>query len=448
MFLFKRDGLSSSGYIKPALAGSILLVASVLPWLQDPFGKEYSAWQLPLDFGWRVGVLNYGVLCLACACFAFFRAAANWKMCHQHHAVTKSHLVGGVLAFAVVGLFLAQYLLIDFPTMDRFAQHENQMLLIFGHFGYSHTPELFAMKAFTINMSDLGMRFQLLVDQLRIGVFAAIPGVLLDFGRLRHASRPQTRRAFALIIGGCLLLLVLVSGRAVLGMIGEGQSGDAFARGDYTGALQWLDWAAFVNPDLNRSVSYHVERGQALYLLHPGQQSDDSRAYAASLLTQQRDFQGAYQLLLPVWQAEQTKQTTPWVQEQLSEVLENLVERAHAAQLQFLPQKSKNIVSKDSAALPWLRVLAQVDPGNAYAQYMQARVDYDLQDYSASNAELVNSLQLVSDEQYLSSIYTYMAFNDARMGNFVEERSMLLQAERFDPEYRNVIARGALSGLQ
>lgn len=446
MFLFKHDGQPGE-YIKPAVAGSVIFVSSMLPWLQDPFGKVYTAWQLPLDVGWRISILNYGVLCFVCTCFAFFVTAVNWKA-HQHEpVVTNSHLTGGLLGFTVVGLFFAQYLTINLSAINQLALHENQMLLILGHFGYSHTPEFFSMKAFSINISDLGVRFQLLVNQLRVGVFVVIPGVwiLLDFRCLKRAITPQKRAVFALLMGGFLLLLLMVTGRAVAGLIAEGQAGDAISQGDYTGALQWLDRAAFFNPTLNQIAAYHIQRGQALYLLHPDQQSDDSRAYVASLLLQQRDYQGAYQLLLPTWQA---NQTTPWVEEQISGALENLVESAHAVQVQYLPQKSQSVVAKDSAALPWLRGLAQVDPGNAYAQYMLGRIDYDLHEYAASKAQLMNSLQLVSDEQYQSSVYTYIAFNDARMGDNAEERSMLLEAVQLDPEYRNIIARGALSGLQ
>src|SRR5436190_232557 len=66
--------------IMPALAGSILGAASLLPWLSDPLGKQFSAWQLPVDIGWqlRSSIFNYGMLSCCEALVAFWIAIQAW----------------------------------------------------------------------------------------------------------------------------------------------------------------------------------------------------------------------------------------------------------------------------------------------------------------------------------------------------------------------------------
>ncbi len=455
MFLFNIDqlfkDLSPPGRsIKFALAGCLMLASSFLPWLRSPFGQAYSAWQLRVDTGWltQTGFLNYGVLCLICA-LAVFWAAYIARRSYGKALRPRGRgadVAGCILCLAIISLFLAQYLLNDLPAIDQLAQQKNQMLLISGHFGYTHTPEMFPLKAPGIDISDMGTRFQLLVDQLQAGVFFLIPALclMLDIRATKRAASPRSRSARALLIGGLLLFILLITGRAFAGMIVQNLADDAMSQGDYVGALQWLDRAVFFDPEIIQESSYHIQRGQAEYFLYPSRQSDDSRAFVASLLVQEKDYQGAYQLLSVSWQS---NKSSSWLLDQVSSALENLAESAHPAKLQYLPQKPQTVVAKDSAALPWLRVLAQIDPGNVYAQYMLGRIDYDLQEYLASKAELLNSLQFDSDEAYQSSVYTYVAFSDYKVGDYVEGRSVLLRAIQLDPEYRNNVARNAASGL-
>src|SRR5579859_6478392 len=75
-----RRGLALYGVIMPLLAGCTMLSASLLPWLIDPLGKAFSAWQLPIDIGWQVrsGIFSYGLLCLCCGLYAFFIAYRTW----------------------------------------------------------------------------------------------------------------------------------------------------------------------------------------------------------------------------------------------------------------------------------------------------------------------------------------------------------------------------------
>src|SRR5690348_14834874 len=71
-----RQGRALYQVIMSSLAAGAMLGASLLPWLIDPLGKAFSAWQLPVDIGWqlRTGIFSYGLLCLFCSLYSFFIA--------------------------------------------------------------------------------------------------------------------------------------------------------------------------------------------------------------------------------------------------------------------------------------------------------------------------------------------------------------------------------------
>ena len=79
--LQRSTALPSQQSIIPAVAGCVMIGASLLPWLTDPLQGNYSAWKLPIDIGWQfhVAIVNYGLLCLCCALYAFCVSYAHWK---------------------------------------------------------------------------------------------------------------------------------------------------------------------------------------------------------------------------------------------------------------------------------------------------------------------------------------------------------------------------------
>src|SRR5574340_930124 len=180
--VFRRNGQPAC-YIVPAIAGCTMAGASVIPWLKDPLGESYFAWQLPVDVAWQLptGLFNYGVLCLCCAVYTFFLAYVNWKACRDGHT-PYSLIMAGFLYVVPTLLFLLQYLYIDLYAMSLLAQHEEQMTLVARHLGYSLAPELFPFNPFTVDISTLPGRFQLLVDQTQFGILVPLSGawLLLD----------------------------------------------------------------------------------------------------------------------------------------------------------------------------------------------------------------------------------------------------------------------------
>src|SRR5436853_7010803 len=108
--------------VMPALDGIGLGAASLLPWLRDPLGKRFSAWQLPVDIGWqlRSRMFNYGLLCCCEALFAFWIALQAWQALHTEKrapaqiqarlSLATSCTMAGLLCLLLPTLFLTQYL--------------------------------------------------------------------------------------------------------------------------------------------------------------------------------------------------------------------------------------------------------------------------------------------------------------------------------------------------
>src|SRR5579859_3559452 len=296
-------------YIVPAAAGSLMLCASLLPWLNAPLNEAKLAWNLPVDIGWqfRIGIFNYGLLCLFCAGCSFAAAFVNWKMFRQHHYFSRWSGLAGWLCLLPVLLFLLQYLFADLVGIDQLAQHRIQMLLIQRHFGYAVSLPLIPVDPRAFSSSTFLMRLELLVDQLSIGPLLPIVSAWLIIATQRRApvGPAKKRRRSACFLGWLLALaFVIVCGRAPASVACEYQAKVALAQGNYAQTLQWLDRAVALNPQLDSMAYYHVQRGEALYYLQPGQLNDEIRFYLAASYLQEKDNLSAYRELFVVWQTD------------------------------------------------------------------------------------------------------------------------------------------------
>ena len=175
----------------PLFAGGSMLVASLQPWLVDPLGKAFSAWQLPIDIGWqlRSGLFSYGLLCLCCALYAFFIAFLTWKQ-EEQRAISPSKLrehytLAGILCLLPIGLFFIQYLFIDMSSIAQLAQHEFQTLFIYSHFGYQVSTPFILIQLNTFDPSNLNDRSTLLIDQVQLGLYLPFLAMLCLFAT-RH----------------------------------------------------------------------------------------------------------------------------------------------------------------------------------------------------------------------------------------------------------------------
>lgn len=340
-------------------------------------------------------------------------------------------------------LFLFQYLCADVAAMALLANHERQMLFIQQHFGYQGTIQLITLHPLTLDISTLWERLQLLLDCISYA-----PLLLCTTSPFLHVyHRPQFPPLAATIsdhkpklaIFCCLTVLLVLFVRAPIGMLCEYAAKDALAAGNYGQAQILLNAASFFNPEFEQVAYYHIEQGQAQYFLSGGQLTTDGRVYLAANYRTQGDYLDAYQQLLVAWHAHPT---VAWIVDEVDRTLESMIETKGP-----LRGQAVNRINVDDTALPWLQVLAKVDPSNSYAIYIIGRIHYDLHDYSSCIAYMSTLLQSNAGEAIRSSIYTYMALSETGLGNYASARLLLFKAIALDPGYHNNTAREELSGL-
>jgi hypothetical protein len=427
------------------VAGCSLLCASILPWLKDPLGVVYSAWQLPLYIGWpyHLAFLNYGMLCTFCALYIIIHALADWQPYRKYNYFLYGRRITRFIPIIPVMLFLFQYLCTDVSALALLATHERQMLLIQMYFGYKGDNQIIALNPLTLNISTLWTKLQLLLNCLSYGLLflCAFTWLLPAYRHSAtppvHSVRPRHKRKLAIACG--IAALVVFFGPVPLGMVCEYGAKEELAAGDYNLALVLLNSARFFNPEFEQVASYHIEQGQAQYFLSSAQLTTDSRIYLAATYRSQGDYLDAYQQLLAVWH---TYPTVPWLVDEMDTTLEHLVEVRRP-----LRGSITNRISADEGALPWLYVLLKVDPSNSYALYATGRIQYDLHNYQLCIAYMSVLLQVDPKDNIRSSLYTYMALSETGSGNDVMARLLLFKAVSLDPDYHNNTAREELSGL-
>ncbi len=421
--------------IAPGLASCALLGASFLPWLRDPLGGVFSAWQLPLFPGWGAASISYGWLCLGCAaCILLF----VWTDRRLFNGRGSSSIV---LCFVPGMLFLLRG--VDASSLALVTRHELQFLWIQQHFGYQATTQLFPLSPLTLQTSTFIERLQLLLNQGSAGllVLCLCAGLLAAYHHSRAASTSPINgsRWLHLLcgVGVCGLLALLMCAPA--GICCEYAAKEALASGNYSEALRLLDAARMFSPDLEQVAHYHSERGQAQYFLVPAQPTPDSQAYLATVYREQGNYLAAYQQLLGVWRSDPA---VSWVIDEMDVTLEELTES-----LRPLRGISTKRIASDDAALPWLQILTKVDSSNVYGLYMTGRIQYDLHNYSACINSMTLVIQHSTDAAVQSSAYTYSGLCENGLGQYAAARQLLFKAVALDPNYHNNTAREELSGL-
>ncbi len=455
--------------VMQSIAGSIMLIASLLPWLLYPTGERFSAWQLPVDLGWQLHspLFNYGLLCLGCACSIFFlpfkacqtllRAEQTDKtLDRMRKTFYPSAKYAGLVAFLCLLLpllLLWQYLVIDMQIIAALTRGELQLLLIKTHLGYGVADQFAPIQSLAFHPLDFTERLGLLLDHISIGLFLPLvsAAILLSECVLRPKNRALAAHKLAIhkkekyllrfpFIALLSFLAIIVLGRSPAALLCTYQAEHSLSTGDYNAVLQWLDTARLLNPSLDQLAIYHIERGQAEYFLHSQQLNLESRAYLAAYYRQQNDLLSSYQELI---EARQQYPHTQWLTDELGISIERLAELS-------TPLKGQKIdlLDNDAPALSWLYQLEQIDPTNVYAHFTIGRVLYDAHNYAQCESEMrfVLSLNRLNDVQ--SSAYTYMALSRIGLGEPLVAREYLFKAQNLDPEYRNNTARQNISGLR
>ncbi len=441
--------------IIPVLAGSILGVASLLPWLKDPLGEQFFAWRLPVDIGWQLSssMFNYGLLCCCNALFSFWIALHAWKARHAGK-IAPSNIrvrlplptcctIAGLLCLLLPILFLVQYLYADMASVAQLTNHEIQAELIKAKLGYGSAAQFFPIETISFDPITQRGRLTLLLDQIGIGSFLPlVAALLLLISRQLFPLSVQTCSIWKrwTIMWGCGFFLFVLLGRAPAAIVCNYQAQRLLAQGGYAKALKWLDRAGKLNPLLDQLPSYHIERGQAWYFLHPEQPIADSQVYLAAFYRQRNDLLASYQQLLA---ARQHAPAARWVLDEFAVTLERLAEAPHP--LNGAPRLRMN---REVSSLGWLYLLSQADPRNVYAHYLIGRIAYDLQDYNQCEVQMLAVLNIGQEDSIKSSAYTYLGLSHFGRSDLVAGRQNLLKAEALDPTYRNNTAREELSGLR
>jgi tetratricopeptide (TPR) repeat protein len=338
-------------YLVPIIIILVMIGSTFIPWVVDTLGGEYSAWKVQVNIDWQIqfSALNYGLLCVLYAALVLYRMLTHWRLRDDPRAQAEYQIITrsvGWLCLLPIALLMFQYLFADVYGIDVLAQHEIQMLLIQQQFGYNVLNQVLTLVPFTtsptnygatvVSGTTLGGRFILFLDELGPGILlplAAGVTALIYSNYSGAAARrlkpvvPLKQRIkehrWALLLSGLFLLIVF--GRAPAAMASEYQAKQLLSMGDYSSAINWLNTAVVLNPELADLASYHNERGRADYYMQPKQLTDDAHTYLASVYSSENDYTDAANELMYVWNNHRSE-NLPWLKEQLSFDLEWLSE--------------------------------------------------------------------------------------------------------------------------
>lgn len=433
----------------PALAAGMMLVASLLPWYFDPLGSGISPWQIPVDLGWQVrsGFFSYGLLCLCCAMVILTIPFSVWRTGQgQPVKVTASRCILVALCCLLpAALFVTQFLFIDMERVASISSQEVQLLLIRAKFGYGASPQFVPLQPLLLEPMALEGRVALLLNTVDGGFFLPLLSTLVLIGcrnlfpLSRHLQFVSRQRAGLLLAGLALTMLLL--GRGPVALACTSYADGLLMHGEYVGALNWLDRARSLNPALEHLPAFHIKRGQAWHFLHPHQPNADSKVYLAATYRQQSDFLASYQELQ---RAHQYAPDARWVTDEISTTLIRLTEMSKPVKGAMNIQRLDN----NRRALTWLQSLAQANPASVYAHYTMGRVYCEFKENETCEQHMQQVLRLTGNREIRSSAYTYLGLSRVQRGDVAEGRRFFFKAQELDIEFRNNIARQALSGLR
>jgi len=455
----------------PLLAGGAMLAASYLPWLIDPLGQTFPAWQLPVDIGWqlRSDLFSYGLLCLFCALYAFFIA---YLCLHRDRAgpcpnrvreiycdplgmcvlptgergsalsLRRHSILAGLLCLVPIGVFFTQYLFVDMGSMALLARHEFQSLFIQGHFGYHTAAQFIPLRPDTLDPSTLNGRLALLLDQIQ-------PGLYLPFLGAFCLIRGQRNVGTGLAPVRSWMAYVNQTGRDVPSpcVFGQGPALSLRCVGQMWKCRRVVILICFVLLliVLGRGPAALACRFQAEHLLATGDYGDVLVWLdRAAMLNPSLDQLSAYhiergqawyylhptqlsiesQIYLAATYLKQNDylsayQTLMVARQQSLEtpapswlVAELSITVTKLAEMQHpLNGAPEQRVHKDLPSIVWLNTLIRIDPNNVYAHYTLGRVEYDIHDFTACEEQMLSVITLSYDPDIRSTAYTYLAWS-------------------------------------
>src|SRR5450631_1735531 len=97
----------------PFASALLLLCSSFSPWFYYPLGVLFSPWQIAIDLGWHLPMLNYGLLCLLVSLLIILSILPGTRHVSALLGLSSSG-VTGLLCLLPLILFLFQVLFYDF----------------------------------------------------------------------------------------------------------------------------------------------------------------------------------------------------------------------------------------------------------------------------------------------------------------------------------------------
>lgn len=465
-----RDGVARQiqSLARQGVAPSLLMVAALvaavrISWLDVPLIQSYSGWRIAVDLGWGAHAtgVSYSLVALVVAvcCFARIIVLPWWPL------TRRALIVMGVASASVTLLFALQFLFIDYRLVDQLARQESEYLATLAYLNYHMPAQLLVMHPFLIGDATLWDRVRLLAQLVNPGALFPLVGGLICLGGARFIQPRGTDQSLdgeqregsvswmraqriSLALVGIIALVII--GRPLLGWVYDQFGQAALNAGEYSKALDDFGHAQTFMPRLADALSFHRDRGEALYLLGV-RQNPDVGVFIASQERSGGDIMKAlqaetsYAQVFPYDTA--LHQTTVNTLEEISFAI--AVPRIAVADSETpveQPTIALQVASADEA-LTYLDELVQNDPTSVYAHYVRGRLLMTQQTYALASRDFLAVIALTHDREMASSGYTYLAFCAEGQGDLAKARLLLMKAESLDDGYFNTTAREAVSGL-
>lgn len=401
------------------MAGVVAVaVAAVRPWLEVPLQSPRTAASVRLFVAglptapWA----TYGHALLALAGVA--AVATGWRRGRATAVLGAAGL--GVLVLC--GLLLAQLILWDAGWRHLLVGQTLQKSVAVRQFGYPVRATM-PSAIFLVPLSGAG---RVIAGSLDHGFYLCLVGGALmaadGWAALRSSLRRRPRLGGALLIGGVLAVLG-AAGPGVAAWWIENGAIAAAQRGDARAALDGLDVAARLVPDLVHDPDAELARGTALL-----QAGDRHSAPALFVLSRLAAAAGDRPRELAL--------------------LAEAHRRAPADTVVVEEERARAIEAATRAKDPSpLLALGPEIGDTALVQYVTGRLFYDVGSYAAAVEHLRRVLQLTPDVDVLSSTHTYIGLADLALGLPDEAKHQLILAIELDKTASNGLARSTATGL-
>jgi tetratricopeptide (TPR) repeat protein len=415
-----RLPVAFAGAAMPAVGVILIAIGLITPWLRVPLEPTSGAFSLPVLVTGvpTTSTFSYGGVVAVCLVGA--AAAILWGRGRSSVGMA----LAGAATVLVPLYFVIQTVVTDRVLTNHLSEQQSELTSIIGQLGYSIPRNQLS----SVLIVPVTGTWQQVLSALRPGWYLTLVGGALLFARglpalsLRFRKRP---RLPAVALGIVALALVATLGRGFAASLVLQSASDTLEAGDYASANARISLAEALNPALRSDAKEALLRGEAL-ASSGDQTSSEALLYLASLRNSVHDEFGALALMEDAAGRDPTNDA----------VINTLLDQAR-----------RLATKRQDPGI--LRGVVNQPYGNRLAErYMLGRILYTRGDFDAARQQLAAAGALSSaDTNVASSVHTYIALCDMRLGDDSSARSELLVAIRLDTLYINSLARTLATGL-